>query len=379
LGLLGLGRGSSPVGLDIGGGTFRLAQLKPPADKSVLINYATIKTPEGLVSEGEILDVEGVAKALAGFWREKKISEKKVVVGVANQKVIVRVVEMPYMVESELRSAIQYQINEYIPIPVEEAIIDIQIISEHENSQQERMMDVLVVAARKEMVENTVAALEKAGLKPVIVDVSSLAFARALAENTPERVLQEEDEHKTAIAMVNISSNLTDIVVIEDEIPRFTRASSMGGRVFTDALVEQLGMTFDEAEDMKKRIGLPASANDGSDVNDSDISDVVQYKDAVQNVLEQEMIRFVAEIRRSLDYYLVQATRAKSIDKIIISGGGAKLKNLLQYLKDNFQIEVELGQPLHSVQLSKRLKIENIRDEELSMAICLGLAMRGVA
>jgi len=189
LGLLGLGRGSSPVGLDIGGGTFRLAQLKPSADKSVLINYATIKTPEGLVSEGEILDVEGVAKALAGFWREKKISEKKVVVGVANQKVIVRVVEMPYMVESELRSAIQYQINEYIPIPVEEAIIDIQIISEHENSQQERMMDVLVVAARKEMVENTVAALEKAGLKPVIVDVSSLAFARALAENTPERVL----------------------------------------------------------------------------------------------------------------------------------------------------------------------------------------------
>ncbi|MHB8840311.1 MAG: type IV pilus assembly protein PilM [Candidatus Aquicultor sp.] len=379
MGLLGLGRGSSPVGLDIGGGTFRLAQLKPSADKPVLINYATIKTPEGLVSEGEILDVEGVAKTLASFWREKKISEKEVVVGVANQKVIVRVVEMPYMVESELRSAIQYQINEYIPIPVEEAIIDIQIISEHENSQQERMMDVLVVAARKEMVENTVAALEKAGLKPVVVDVSSLAFARALADNTPEKVLQEEDEHKAAIAMINISSNLTDIVVIEDEIPRFTRVSSIGGRSFTDALVEQLGMTFDEAEDLKKRIGLPASTNNEPVSDDSDISDVIQYKEAVQNVLEQEMIRFVAEIRRSLDYYLVQATRAKSIEKIVISGGGAKLKNFIQYLQDNFQIEVELGQPLHSVQLSKRLKIENIQDEELSMAICLGLAMRGVA
>lgn len=379
MGLFGLGGGSSPVGLDIGSGTFRLAQLKPSAGKPVLVNYATIKTPESLVSEGEILDVEGVAKALASFWREKKISEKKVVVGVANQKVIVRVVEMPYMVESELRSAIQYQINEYIPIPVEEAIIDIQIISEHVNSQQERMMDVLVVAARKEMVENTVAALEKAGLRPVIVDVSSLAFARALAENTPEKVLEDETEQKTAIAMVNISSNLTDIVVIEDEIPRFTRVSSIGGRVFTEAIVEQLGMTFDEAEDLKRRIGLPAGSDDAVSTDDPDISDVIQYKDAVQNVLEQEMIRFVAEIRRSLDYYLVQAARAKSIDKIIISGGGAKLKNFLQYLKDNFQIEIELGQPLHSVQLSKRLKIENIEDEELSMAICLGLAMRGVA
>ncbi|MDI6717247.1 MAG: pilus assembly protein PilM, partial [Actinomycetota bacterium] len=144
MGLLALGRGSAPVGLDIGNKTFRIAQLKPSAHKPILINYASKDTPFGLVDEGEIADVDGVAKVLSDFWRERKISEKKVVVGIANQKVIVRIIEMPYMTEAELKSAIQFQVSDYIPIPIEEAIIDFQIISERENDLQGKVMDVLV-------------------------------------------------------------------------------------------------------------------------------------------------------------------------------------------------------------------------------------------
>lgn len=410
MGLLTLGRGASPVGLDIGSSTFRLAQLKPSNDKLTLVSYASAQAPDDLINEGEIMDVEGVAKALSRLWREHKIREKNVVVGVANQKVIVRVIEMPYMTEAELRSAIQYQINDYIPIPIEEAIVDFQIIGERENDEGERLMEVLVVAARRDMVENTIAAVEKAGLKPVVVDVSSLAFARAVTRDGVQPFIQEDiNATLGATAMINISANLTDIVVIEDEVPRFTRISSTGGNTFTEALVEQLGISFEDAEDLKIKIGLapienefknetPAYSGEQETGEEStefletpetpesletteateDLSDINKYVDIVQSILEQEMTKFIAEIRRSLDYYLVQATRARHIDKVIVSGGGAKLKNFMDYLKESLQLEVELGRPLNSIQLSRKLRRAGVEEEELSMAICLGLAMRGI-
>jgi len=376
LGLLGLGKGASPVGLDIGSSTFRVAQLKASAEKPTLITCSSARTPKGLISEGEIIDVEGVAEALASLWRAGKISEKRVVVGVANQKVIVRVIEMPAMSETELRSAIQYQVSDYIPIPIEEAILDFQILGEHENEQQEKMMDVLLVAARKDMIENTVAAVERAGLKPVVIDVSSLAFARAVMSNEPQPLVSDEDEVMGAMAMVNISSTLSDIVVVEDGIPKFTRISSIGGNTFTEVLAEQLGISFDEAEELKVKVGLALQNGDGEP--DSAPPEVREYAEAVHNVLEQEMIKFIAEIRRSLDYYLVQTTRAKSIDKIIFTGGGAKLKNFINYMKESLQIEVEFGHPFRHVQISKNLLMAGVEDEELSLAICLGLALRGM-
>ncbi|OFW35186.1 MAG: hypothetical protein A2074_01095 [Candidatus Aquicultor primus] len=376
MGLFGLGNGAAPIGLDIGSTSFRVAQLKAAADKPMLIEYATAKTPKGLITEGEISDVDGVAKELASLWRSNKIVEKRVVVGVANQKVVVRVVEMPVMTEAELRSAIQYQVSDYIPIPADEAIIDFQILSEYSKDSHERVMDVLLVAARKDMIETTIAAVEGAGLKPVIVDVSSLAFARVVMGDTAKPLLLEDDEPVGATALINLSATLSDIVVVEDNTPRFTRISSIGGSTFTEALVEQLGMSVDEADDIKARIGLPSVDTD--EVPAAIDADIKEYAEAVQNVLEQEMVKFIAEIRRSLDYYLVQANRAKSIDRIIVTGGGAKLKNFLEYLKQNLQIEVELGRPLQYFQVNKNSLIARIEEEELSMAICLGLAMRGL-
>jgi len=376
LGLFGLGNGAAPIGLDIGSTSFRVAQLKAAADKPILIEYANAKTPKGLITEGEISDVEGVAKELASLWRFHKIVEKRVVVGVANQKVVVRVVEMPVMTEAELRSAIRYQVSDYIPIPADEAIIDFQILSEYSKDSHERVMDVLLVAARKDMIETTVAAVEGAGLKPVVVDVSSLAFARVVMGDTAKPLLLEDDKPAGATALVNVSATLSDIVVVEDNAPRFTRISSIGGSTFTEALVEQLGMSLDEAADLRVRIGLPSADTDEAPAPID--ADIKEYAEAVQNVLEQEMVKFIAEIRRSLDYYLVQANRAKSIDKIIVTGGGAKLKNFLEYLKQNLQIEVELGRPLQYFQINKNSLIAKVEEEELSMATCLGLAMRGL-
>ena len=376
MGLFGLGNGAAPIGLDIGSTSLRVAQFKATADKPILIEFATAKMPQGLISEGEISDVDGVAKELAALWRANKIAEKRVVVGVANQKVIVRVVEMPVMTDAELRSAIQYQVSDYIPIPADEAIIDFQILSEYSKDSHERVMDVLLVAARKDMIETTIAAVEGAGLKPVVVDVSSLAFARVVMGDTAQPLLPEDDGPTGATALINLSATLSDIVVVEDNMPRFTRISSMGGNTFSEALVEQLGMSLEEADDLKARIGLPpVEGDENPGLIDTDIQ---EYAEAVQNVLEQEMVKFIAEIRRSLDYYLVQANRAKSIDKIIVTGGGAKLKNFLAYLQQNLQIEVELGRPLQHVRLNGNGLAAKVEEEELSMATCLGLAMRGL-
>ncbi|MBE0447742.1 MAG: type IV pilus assembly protein PilM [Actinobacteria bacterium] len=374
--LLSLGKGATPVGLDIGSSTFRIAQLKASAEKPILVSYSSTKAPKGLIDEGEITDVDGVAKVLASLWRTAKVTDKRVIVGVANQKVIVRVIEMPAMTETELRSAIKYQVSDYIPIPVEEAILDFQILSEHVNDRLERMMDVLLVAARKDMVENVVAAIERAGLRPVTVDASSLAFARAVTSEKPKSFIGGEAGAEEVTAMINIGSALSDIVVVEDSTPRFTRVSSIGGNTFTEAIANHLGVTFEKAEDLKIKIGLPSQNGKGKLAGVG--PDVSEHVEAVHDVLEREMVKFMAEVRRSLDYYLAQASKVESIGKIVVTGGGAKLKNFQSYLKESLKIEVEFGRPLQNVQVSNNLHRAGVEDEEFSLAICIGLAARGL-
>lgn len=377
MGIFSFGRGGIPVGLDIGSNSLHVAQLRPAGAQYQLTRYGSIRIPMGSVVEGEIVDAEAVGHSISQLWRKAGISEKSVITGVANQKVVVRMVEFPSMERQELDGAIRFQAQDYIPIPIEEAILDFEIVGEYTNVNEERMMEVLLVAAQRDMIGNHLAALDRAGLKPRVIDASAFAIVRSLIDHEGVLPAEEEGEVPEAVGIVHVSAGLTVIVVVERGRPRFTRVSSLAGNDFTQSVADALNLTFEEAEDLKVAAGLPPLGGEerlpaGFPMERQELGD------AAQEILERQVSKFIAEIRRSLDYYLTQATQVRAIRKLILSGGGANLANLDSYLEKGLQAEVEMGKPLRNVKVGATISADEVAAEELAMPLCLGLAMRGL-
>jgi type IV pilus assembly protein PilM len=373
LGLFTFGSSAPPVGLDIGTDHIRVAQVKPTAAGAALSHYATLSLPMGAVVEGEIVDVDAVSAAVKELFRGLK--EKDVCIGVSNQKVVVRLIDLPYMERDELQGAIQYQAQDYIPIPVEEAILDFQIIGDYVTPNDEHMMEVLLVAGQRDMIGAAVQAVEGAGLKLQQIDVTSFAIVRALMGDRPSLLPDEDEEPGAATAIIHVSSGLTNIAVVERGVPRFTRVSSLAGNEFTQAIANVLNLTFDEAEDIKVRVGLPDIGATTMPELPADIDP--QVAQVAQDALEREVNKFIAEVRRSLDYYLTQATQIRTIKRILLTGSAGQLVNMAGYLEKGLQAEVQLADPLSRLRLSPSAEASATADR-LGAAPAVGLALGGL-
>jgi type IV pilus assembly protein PilM len=368
-----LGATAPPAGLDIGADLIRVAQVKPSGSGVQLVSYGSIPMPYGAVVEGEIVDHIAVSAAIKDLWRHAGIRTKDVAIGVSNQKVVVRLIDLPYMERNELAGAIQYQAQDYIPIPLEEALIDFQIIGDYMTPSDERMMEVLLVAAQREMIGNSVLAVEAAGLKLSQIDVTAFALVRSLMGETAPWLSDEYEGAGEAVGIVHISSGITNIVVVERGIPRFTRVSALAGNQFTQAIANVLNLTFDEAEELKIRVGLPSP--DGAQAPIAGVDP--QRQQVAQEALEREASKFIAEVRRSLDYYLTQATQVRTIRRLYVTGTGALLRNLPVYLEKGLQTEVVLGDPLAHVTTSGSVE-QAVLADRMGAGPAIGLALGGV-
>ena len=192
---ISLGSSQASVGLDIGTDHIRVAQVKAAGSTFILTGYATVGVPMGAVVEGEIVDVEAVAASIREMVRTSGLHPSNCAIGVSNQKVVVRLIDLPYMERAELQGAIQYQAQDYIPIPIEDAILDFQIIGDYMTASDEHMMEVLLVAAQRDMIGNSVRAVEEAGLKLQQIDVTSFAIVRALMGPESSVLPDEGSEH----------------------------------------------------------------------------------------------------------------------------------------------------------------------------------------
>ncbi len=305
-----------PVGLDIGTDHVRAALIKPSGSGFTLAAYGAVTVPFGAVVEGEIVDPHAVGAAIKELWKTAGIRSKEVAIGVSNQKVVVRLIDLPFMEKDELAGAIQYQAQDYIPIPVEEAILSYERIGDYMTPADEHMMEVLLVAAQRDMISSAVAAVEAAGLRLAQIDVTAFALVRSLLGPVASVLPDELDEQGSATALIHITSGLTNIAVVERSVPRFTRASALGGNQFTQAIANVLNLTFDEAETLKIRVGLPSL--DGTAMAPAGVDP--ETARVAQEALEREANKFIAEVRRSLDYYLTQATQVRTIKRIVLAG-----------------------------------------------------------
>jgi type IV pilus assembly protein PilM len=245
----------SPVGLDLGRSSISAARLKHQTEGSVVISAAIDQLPEGIISEGEVIDVDALGNALKNFWKSYKIRGRKVALGLASQKIVVRTLDFPALAKKELRQAIEFQAQDYIPIPIEDAVFDFHVIRRFTDEDGVEKQKVLVVAAQKAMVMNYIDAVKKARLTIDGIDLQAFAMLRSFSTRS---FLDEGTKTGQALAIVNIASDVTNMVVEANGEPQFTRIISFGGDDFTRAVQEQTGVPFIEAETLKAQTGLPA-------------------------------------------------------------------------------------------------------------------------
>jgi type IV pilus assembly protein PilM len=352
------------VGLDIGTSGVRAAELSFGKGGVTLERFGQVALPPGAVRDGEVADPDTVANAIKHLWSSTKFSTKKVVLGVANQKVIVRQVDMPWLPEAELRESLSFQVQDYIPIPVDQAILDFHPVAEFTGDSGSRMMRVLLVAAVRDMVLSTVEAASRAGLTVTQVDLTPFAVLRSAAQ--VDMLGLASGSSADAEAVVDIGSKVTNIVVHQTGSPRFVRVLLMGGDNVTEAVAERMGVPIDQAESVKQQLALATTPG----VPDTD--------HPASRVVESTGAALVEEIRGSLDYYLAQP-QSSPLHRIVVSGGGARLGGLMQRLALATRLPVVPASPLSSLKLGKTgLSSEQLSYVEPLVTVPVGLAM-GVA
>jgi type IV pilus assembly protein PilM len=356
--------GRTAVGLDIGTSGVRAAELTFGKGPATLQRFGQVALPQGAVRDGEVLDPQLVADAIKHLWSTAKFSTKNVVLGVANQKVIVRQVDLPWMPGDELRKSLPLQVQDFLPIPIEQAILDYYPISEITAEGGNRMTRVLVVAASRDMVFSVLDAVKRAGLKATQVDLTPFAVLRALGH--VDEIGSAPSAHAGTEALIDIGAKVTNIVIHQNGAPRFVRILLMGGDNVTEAVSERLGVPFDQAVAVKQQVGM------------SPVRGEVMGDHPAARVIEASAGAFVEEIRGSLDYYLAQPASVP-LQRIILSGGGARLAGLGPRLAAATRLPVEPGVATATLKIGKTgLSDEQLSYVEPQIAVPVGLAL-GVA
>ena len=307
--------------------------------------------------DGEIIDPAPVIEALKTLWTRYGFKNRQVFLGVANQQVVVRQIDLPYLPDEELRRSLEFQAQDAIPIPIDQAILDFHTLEHFENEQGERFSRILLVAAQRQMVDAILHVVNAARLEPVGLDLDAFAMLRSLA---PEGVLDDRDGEM----LIDIGASVTNIVVHENGIPRFVRILLMGGASITDSLVTAMGVDYEEAEDLKARTGL----TDEYGFDDDDAA----------RMITERALRFVDEIRGSLDYYSAQ-TDSVPVRRAILSGGASQLPNLRERLSETLRMPVDRGHPMQDLKIGNvGLASEQLIEAEPYLTVAIGLALGAV-
>ncbi len=341
------------IGLDIGLNVVRAVELGN-ADKAkpVVLRYGEIALPDGAARSGEVREVNTVASALRKLWASSGFKSKKVILGVGNQRVLAREFTVPRLPLQQIKESLPFQVQELLPVPVSEALLDFYPVSEADG-EQGPIINGLLIAAIKEAVLGNVNAVRQAGLEPVQVDLVPFALARIVAHSGFTR---------GTVAVVDIGGNTTNVVIISNGVPQFVRMIPVGGEDVTRALVAQLDLSPQQAEVVKIQRGLygPPPAT--------------QLDQRASEVIHVATMELLTNLRNTINFYS-NSHPTDPIQGIVISGGGARLAGLGQALGELTRIQVMPAEPFRSIDISKPARERISPSEQQAMTVALGLAI----
>ena len=365
---MGLGIGKQKqIALDIGGSSLLALEVAGSSDRLKLKGCWEWPLSEGLVVDGEIVDGDLFARELRAFASQYKLRNRVVQVSVSNQKVIVRNVDMPDMTEEELRGAIEFQAQDYIPIPVEDAVMDFQIVGKSIGEDGATRQEVLLVAAQSGMIDTLHGAIKQAGLKVTGIDVSSMALVRSLIPAEP--LIHSEEAGGVCRGVMDIGSSVSTLVIAVNGVVKFTRVINYSSDRFAQVLGQQRGIPLEDAHVLCQRIGLSGPIPPDGSLYSAEVIE------ETQRMLGEVATELSEEIRRSLHYYQGQE-KAVALTELILSGRGALVRNLDSYLSEALNMPTRVGNPL----LMLAENSSNLSDSELAfmapyLATAVGLAI----
>jgi type IV pilus assembly protein PilM len=343
----------SEIGLDIGSTAVRAAEVVSRSQGPAVVRAGQVPVPPGAVENGEVRQPELVGEAMKELWSRGKFKSKRVSLSVGNQRVVVREVSLPWLPEKELRKSLAFQVQEFIPMSVDEAVLDYDPLGEVEQEGR-RLIRILLVAAQKAMINTLIAATDAAKLEPVSIDLTPFALVRAVGQ--ADGSLDAETAGDEAV--IDVGAHVTNICVHDRGVTRFVRILPSGGRDITLAVARGLGVDDDVAERLKRGEVVEGGPN----------------PEDVRRVVMQRAGSFIDEIRSSLEFYTAQVPGAK-IGRVLVTGGGSKLAGFMELLQERIPVKVDRGRVFDHATSELGLSEEELAEAEPVLAVAVGLAM----
>jgi len=348
-------------GLDISDSSLKIIKLKKKRKGFSLASFGEQEIKNGIIKDGEIKDEDSLVKIIReGIFKVKgeKIRTKYVICSLPEEKSFVTVIQMPKLREEELKTAVRYEAENHIPFPLEEVYLDFQVIPSPRNHLDH--IDILLVAFPKKIVDSYISCLKKAGLQPLVFELESLAIVRSLVK---------DEKSSFPILLIDFGGAKTIFITFSGSSLRFTSFISVSSQEFTEIIVKNLKVDYQEAENLKIKYGLEGKSTKGKKVFES---------------LIPPLIDLVEQIKKQLSFYETHSSHEhllseyKGVQKIFLSGGGANLKRLADFLNEQLKIPAELGNPWINI-LPKFQKEMTLLSSKYSLkyTTAIGLALRG--
>jgi type IV pilus assembly protein PilM len=343
------GKQKGVVGLDIGSSSVKVVELKKKGDGYELLNLGMEPLGQDTVVDGAIMDSFTVSTAIETIFNQNKIKTKNVATAVSGHSVIVKKISVNAPTEEEVANAIPYEAQQYIPFDMADVNLSYQILGPATAGPG---YDVMLVAVKRDKILNHTNVLSQSGKTPTVVDIDAFALQNAFEVNyepPPDRM----------IALLNIGASIMNINIVRGGVPLFTRDVSVGGNQYTDTLQKELDLSFDDAEKLKQ----------GKEVGTATPEQAAPHLRSVSEIL-------LLEVQKTFDFFK-QTTSAENIQQIYVAGGTARIEGLVDLLKEEFNIPVEVMNPFQRVEVNpSKFDPNYIHEIAPRMSVAVGLALR---
>jgi len=337
------------VGLDIGSCTFKVGEIVDSKKGRSLKNFSMLDIPPGVIEEGAIREPDIAAQKIRELFKTAGIKEQNVAISIGGFSIIVKNITVQTMTEAELQETIQLEAEQYIPFDISDVNLDFQIIGENESNPNQ--MNVILVAAKKEMVEDYLNVVQLAGLNPLILDVDAFAL-----QNIFELNYEGEAE---SVALIDIGASKTSLNILKGYSSVFMRDVSLGCNQINQKIISLVNCSAEDAEEIKF----------------SEKSDKIS-KDDLSEITSAVVSDWCAEIRKALDFFY-STYPDEQIKRVVLSGGGANIKEFQELLAVETSTEVETIDPFKNLMIdNKKLDASYLEQVAPQAAICMGLAIR---
>jgi len=343
------GRKRTTVGLDIGSGLIKLVAISHGSGEPVLTKVAFTSVVDDAIVEGEVMDKGIVADAIKGLMASAGIKTKQVVTAVGGRDVIIKKIAMDRMKEGDAREVIRWEAEQHVPFDMDNVELDFQILDPEAEGLQ---MTVLLVAAKRELVETKLALLADVGLEPSVIDVDAFALHNAFEVNYP-------DAMRGVVGLINIGHETTNVNILDDGIPVLTRDIPIGTRRFREDMQRERGLSADDTE----RLLQSASADD-----------------TLRPFLETRGEELAVGIERAAAFLQSASRSAGGVSRIYTTGGGARIPGINQVLADRLRLPVQMANPVERLQVADGV-FDSMEVDHVAPLLMLpiGLALRSAA